>query len=472
MYFNQFYLGCLAHASYLIGSKGEAVVVDPQRDVEQYIVDAAAHDLKIVYVLETHLHADFVSGHRELAERTGATIVLGERARAGFPHLAVNDGDELLVGDILLRMIETPGHSPESICVLVDDTANLDGPVQLLTGDTLFIGDVGRPDLAAGRGYNAEEMAGALYDSLHNKVLQLDDGVEVYPAHGAGSLCGRSISKELSSTTGQQKQFNYALQPMSKQEFVTMMTNDLPETPAYFRKDAEMNRIGAKSISGTLRPFALSAVEVRDFAHAGGAVLDVRLASEFGAAHVPNAVNIGLSGQFATWAGSLFDLAAPIAIVADDLDQVDEAVMRLARVGIETVKGYLQGGMYAWHQAGFESANSAVMSVDELLQQIAEGGAPQIIDVRRPSEWDKGHIPWARNAELAHLLDLAASFDSTRSTAVICQSGYRASIAIGILAQKGFDRVFNVAGGMNAWDSSQPDSVLAMLDPSRNGLTI
>src|SRR6266545_3009782 len=248
MYFRQFYLGCLAHASYLIGSDGEAVVVDPQRDVDQYIADAEAQGFKIKYVIETHLHADFVSGHRELAARTGAEIVFGEKAGATIPHRPVKNGDEIKLGKALLRILETPGHTPESICVLVIDNEVSREPQQVLTGDTLFIGDVGRPDLAGAKGYTPQTMAEMMYDSLHEKLLTLDDAVEVYPAHGAGSMCGRNLSTETSSTIGQQRKCNYALQPMSKEEFVQMMTTNLPEAPAYFPQDAEINRGGAASL--------------------------------------------------------------------------------------------------------------------------------------------------------------------------------------------------------------------------------
>ncbi|HYY41540.1 MAG TPA: MBL fold metallo-hydrolase, partial [Pyrinomonadaceae bacterium] len=244
MYFKQFYLGCLAHASYFIGADGEAAVVDPQRDVEQYIAEAETQGCRIKYVIETHLHADFVSGHRELAARTGAEVVFGAQAGAEVAHRAVQDGDELHIGRVVLRIMETPGHTPEGISILVIDPSVSAQPLKVLTGDTLFIGDVGRPDLAGARGYTKEMMAGMLYDSLHDKLLQLDDAVEVYPAHGAGSMCGRNMSKETSSTIGQQRRFNYALQPMARTDFVALMTNDLPEQPAYFARDAEINRIG------------------------------------------------------------------------------------------------------------------------------------------------------------------------------------------------------------------------------------
>jgi len=249
MYFKQFYLGCLAHASYLIGSDGDAAVVDPQRDVDEYLAEAEAQGLKIKYVIETHLHADFVSGHQEIAARTGAQIIFGEKAGVEFEHRAVSDGEELGLGQLVLRFIETPGHTPEGICVLASDTEAPGEPQKLLTGDTLFIGDVGRPDLAGGKGFTPQMMAEMMYDSLHGKLLKLPDEVEVYPAHGAGSMCGRNMSKETSSTIGEQRNFNYALKPMSKEEFVTMMTADLPEAPVYFPRDAEINRSGARELS-------------------------------------------------------------------------------------------------------------------------------------------------------------------------------------------------------------------------------
>src|SRR5499426_1024644 len=254
MYFQQFYLGCLAHASYLIGADGEAAVVDPQRDVEQYLQEAASHGFQVKYIIETHLHADFVSGHRELAARTGADIVFGHRAGATFPHRAVHDGDELRLGSVTLRVLETPGHTPESISIVVIDHAVSEKPQKVLTGDALFIGDVGRPDLAGSKGHSPQQMAGMLYDSLHAKLLSLEDGVEVYPAHGAGSLCGRNISKETSSTIGEQRRTNYALRPMPRAEFVKMMTVDLPEVPAYFPADVQKNREGAPALGDRPRP--------------------------------------------------------------------------------------------------------------------------------------------------------------------------------------------------------------------------
>jgi hydroxyacylglutathione hydrolase len=453
LYFKQFYLSCLAHASYLIGSEGEAVVVDPQRDVDQYIQEAAAQELQIKYVIETHLHADFVSGHRELAAHTGAEIVFGKKAGATFPHQAVKDGDEIVIGKVKLRVLETPGHTPESICLLVIDTEVSQQPQKVLTGDTLFIGDVGRPDLAGGKGYTAQTMAASMYDSLHQKLLPLADDVEVYPAHGAGSMCGRSMSTETSSTIGDQRKFNYALKPMSKDEFVSMMTTDLPDAPAYFPRDAEINRTGAASLDALPRPTAFSAAEVRKLAAHDQVVLDVRSAAEFGAGHLPGSLNIGLGGQFAIWAGSLIPLTAPIVIVADSEDQVDEAVTRLARVGIENVNGFLSGGILAWDRAGFEVATVPQITVDNLHDLIKAGAEMQIVDVRRPPEYQSGHVPGAITAPLSVLKERAANLGLTTTIpiAVICAGGYRSSAATSVLQQLGFSNLMNVTGGTSAW---------------------
>ena len=449
MYFKQFYLACLAHASYLIGSGGEAAVVDPQRDVDEYLAEAAANDLKIKYVIETHLHADFVSGHQELAARTGAQIIFGEKAGAAFEHRAVKDGEEIKMGDVTLRFIETPGHTPEGICVLISAAGE---PQKLLTGDTLFIGDVGRPDLAGGKGYTPQMMAEMMYDSLHGKLLKLPDSVEVYPAHGAGSMCGRNMSKETSSTIGEQRNFNYALRAMSKEEFVTMMTADLPEAPIYFPKDAEINRSGARGLSELQPPQSLTPQQVLALKDHGHILLDVRSAADFGAAHVPGSMNIGLGGQFAMWAGSLIPLSASIIVIADTGAQVDETVVRLARVGIENVKGFLEGGVQSWRDAGLPVDTITQISVAELNERIADDDM-QIVDVRRPTEYVNGHVPRALNAPLASLDKSLGplNLEKDKLTAVICAGGYRSSAAASLLQQQGFSNLLNVAGGTGAW---------------------
>jgi len=451
MYFKQFYLGCLAHASYIIGSEGEAAVVDPQRDVDQYLEDAAAHNLKIKYVIETHLHADFVSGHRELAARTGAEIVFGAKAEATFPHRAVREGDELKLGEVVLRVMETPGHTPESISILVFDPAKSDQPDKILTGDCLFVGDVGRPDLAGGKGYTPQMMAEMMYDTLHQKMLPLPDTTEVYPAHGAGSMCGRNMSKETWSTIGEQRKVNHALKPMSKAEFVMMMTTDMPAAPAYFSKDAEINRTGADALTDIARPASLSPQEVKALGAEGHTILDVRSAAEFGAGHVPGSLNIGLGGQFAIWAGTLIPMGTPVVVVAESDEKVDEAVMRLARVGLESAKGYLRGGIEAWRGAGFDLAHVPQITAEELHALIEKENGLQILDVRRAAEFESGHVPHAVSAELSKLEQTNLPLDPAKPTAVICAGGYRASAAASLLEQRGFKNLLNVTGGTGAW---------------------
>jgi hydroxyacylglutathione hydrolase len=451
VYFKQFYLGCLAHASYLIGSEGEAAVVDPRRDVEEYLAEAAAQGLRIRYVVETHLHADFVGGHRELAERTGAQVVFGAKAGAAFPHRPVRDGDEIRVGAVVLRFLETPGHTPESVSILVVDTAVSPAPKMVLTGDTLFIGDVGRPDLAGGRGLTPDAMAGMLYDSLHGKLLKLPDDVLVYPAHGAGSLCGRNISTDTWSTIGEQRRSNYALQPMARDAFVKMMTADLPELPPYFAMDVEMNRGGAPPLTDHPPPPALSPEAARKAAQAGAMLLDVRPSAAYGTGHLPESLNVGLGGQFASWAGTLVPAGRLIVVIADDEAGAHEAVVRLARVGLEAVEGYLDGGVAAWDRAGLPLVARAQITVDELAARRREVADLQVVDVRRKGEYAAGHVPGARHLPLDRLERDVARLDPLRPTAAICAGGYRSSTATSLLERHGFADLVNVIGGTSAW---------------------
>ncbi|HEV8657408.1 MAG TPA: MBL fold metallo-hydrolase [Thermoanaerobaculia bacterium] len=440
--FHQFYLGCLAHASYLIGSNGEAAIVDPQRDVDQYIAEAQRRGLRIKYVIETHLHADFVSGHRELADRTGAEIIIGAAAGAHFPHRDVREGDSVKLGDVELRALETPGHTPESISWLIVDGGR---PVKVLTGDTLFIGDVGRPDLAGGKGYTPQAMAAMLYDSLHSKLLTLSDEVEVWPAHGAGSACGRNISKETSSTIGMQRKTNYALRPMSRDEFVSMMTTDLPAAPPYFARDAEINRLGARALAD-VRADPISPRDLKAALHRGTVVLDVRDADSFGAGHIGGAINIGLGGQYASWCGTLLAPSDDLVIVADSVDRSREAVMRLARVGMENVAGYLDGGILAWSNAGYATAQLPQITPLELRDSTLA-----VLDVRRTTEYASGHVPGARNIPLHELQRRKGELRAEEPLAVICAGGYRSSMAASILARDGFSDLSNVIGGTSAW---------------------
>jgi glyoxylase-like metal-dependent hydrolase (beta-lactamase superfamily II)/rhodanese-related sulfurtransferase len=457
MYFKQFYLGCLAQASYLIGDGGEAAVVDPRRDVDEYIEEARRQGLTIRHVIETHLHADFVSGHRELAARTGAKIYFGARAGATFDHVPVHEGDEIEMGQVDLRFLETPGHTPESISIVVIDRAVSPEPQAVLTGDTLFIGDVGRPDLLGAR-MSAAELASLLYDSLREKLLKLPDATRVYPAHGAGSLCGRNISSETSSTIGEQRRFNYALQPMSREEFVRLVTADLPEAPAYFSRDVSINREGAADLASLPDPPALSPEAVARLQSEGAAVLDTRTSAEYGTAHVPGSLHIGLSGQFASWSGSLLAPEGPIVLVAEDPERAREARTRLARVGLENIVGSLDGGVAAWEKSGRPLASTEQITVDELDRRLKDG-ALRVIDVRRPMEWQSGHIAEARHVPLNELPSRAGEIEKAEPLALVCAGGYRSSIATSVLERQGFRRLTNVVGGMTAWGTAGLETV-------------
>jgi hydroxyacylglutathione hydrolase len=460
MYFEQFYLTCLAHASYMIGSEGEAAVVDPQRDVDIYLKAAAEQNLEIRHIFETHLHADFVSGHKELAARTGAKIYIGAQANAEFPHVQLTDGFEVKMGAVRLRALETPGHTPESICLVITDEGEEAQPCAVLTGDTLFIGDVGRPDLS--RTHTPRELAGLLYDSLHQKLLALPDAVTVYPAHGAGSLCGRAMRAERSSTIGTERLTNYALQIASREEFIAQLTTNLPTRPEYFLEDAEINRSGAAALTD-LPPFpGLSPADVQTLLqkNADLNVLDVRPGDEFAARHVPGSINIALSGQFASWAGGIMGIHSKPVLVGDTDVQIEEARLRLARVGIEELGGYLAGGVAAWQNAGLPVLKTAQISVQELSQKLHEGSWRAhdnlivILDVRREGEWQAGHIAGAQWRALDTFPQGLPVIDTGRPVAVHCKSGYRSMIACGLLERAGHRNVINVVGGFDAWHAA------------------
>lgn len=450
MYFEQFYLTCLSHASYMLGSEGIAAVVDPQRDVGLYLEEAKKHGLSIQYVIETHLHADFVSGHRELAALTGAKVYLGAKAGAQFPHVPVKDGDELTFGKCRLKFLETPGHTLESVSVVVTDLEKPQHPMAVLTGDTLFIGDVGRPDLSGDM--TPQQLAGMLYDSLHNKLLKLPDDVQVYPAHGAGSLCGRQMSSERNSTIGKEKISNYALRPASREEFVKLLTAELPERPGYFALDVEINRAGAPPLK-ELRPIpALTPGELLAKQEQGAIVLDTRPSAEFGAAHIPGSIQIGLSGQYASWAAIVLGLNSEIVLVAEDEERVQESRIRLTRVGIERVSGYLKDGIAGWTREGLPVEQIPQITVEQLHQLSTEDGAGvQIIDVRRSPEWQEGHVERALHKPLDKLATMLGDLDKAKPIAVYCKSGYRSSISASLLQRAGFAQVMNVIGGFDAW---------------------
>lgn len=452
MYFEQFYLGCLAHASYMLASQGEAVVVDPQRDVEIYLQAAEEHGVKIRHIFETHLHADFVSGHKELAERTGAKIYIGARAGAKFNHVDLRDGFELAVGKAVLKVLETPGHTPESICLLITDNDKSPKPWAVLTGDTLFLGDVGRPDLS--KAHTPTELAGMLFDSLHHKLLALLDEVLVYPAHGAGSLCGRNMRAERSSTIGTERLTNYALQIKSREEFIRQLTTNLPTRPEYFLQDSEINREGASALSDLHELLSISAPELKSMLDDGVVALDVRPGDQFARRYVPGSINIALSGQFASWAGTVLGLSARPVLIADSAEQLPEARLRLARVGIEDARGYLNGGIAAWTRAGFELAELPQIDAQTLHDRL-QADAIQVLDVRRESEWQAGHVEGAAWWPLDNFKVSPPEIDRDRPIAVHCKSGYRSMIACSLLQRAGFRNVTNVIGGFDAWQQAK-----------------
>lgn len=455
MFFKPYYLGCLAHASYLIGGdSGEAAVIDPRRDIDEYLADAEAAGLTLKYVIETHLHADFVSGHVEMAKRTGAAIVLGGATSVSFPHRTARDGDELVMGDLRLRFLETPGHTPEGISVLAFVGKEAD-PRMVLTGDTLFIGDVGRPDLAGWRGHSPDAMARAMYHTLKEKLLTLPDATEVWPAHGAGSACGRALSDERVSTLGREKRLNPALRPVldgDEEEFVRALMAGQTAVPPYFPHDVTENRQGAATMEEVrARGRAMTPQEVEALSESGTLVLDTRLPAEFGAGHVPGAANIGLDGKFAPWVGNVLDPDAPL-IVAAASGREEESVTRLARVGYEHVSGWLAGGMTAWGKAGGEVQTVAQQAPEALRAALNAPKSAFVLDVRTDSEWEAGHIEGALHIPLA-ALPARLTEVLTVPLSVICGSGYRSSVACSLLQRSGRQGLSNVIGGWAAWEN-------------------
>lgn len=438
--FQQFYLECLAHASYLVGDddSGDCAIVDPRRDVDEYVRAADERGLTIRWILETHLHADFVSGHLELARRTGATIAISHRANAGYEHRALHDGDVLRLGDVAITAWETPGHTPESMCFVI---STADGPpTKVLTGDTLFIGDVGRPDLAGGAGYTSEQMASMMYDTLRERLATLPDDCEVFPGHGAGSACGRAMSSALSCTIGRQRNKNWAFAEQTREEFVAELTHGLDAPPAYFPHDVATNRRGADDL-----PDDVPVLTVDDFAgrRAGGAVvLDVRPGAAFLAGHVAGSLWVGLDGKFAAWCGAVVPTGVPLLVVVDDAAQRTEVVTRLGRVGLDDVVGVLVG-VDAWREAGGDVASIPSTSVDDL-------GAHTVLDVRQTAEHDDGHVPGAATIPLRELRARVGDAPAG-PLAVICESGYRSLVACSVLAAAGRHDVVNVTGGTAAW---------------------
>ena len=459
MIFKQFYLPCLAHASYIIGDEatGTAVVIDPQRDTEQYIAFASEHALQIKHVFLTHLHADFVAGHLELRERVGAKIYLGAAAKPAYAFTPLHNGDILEFGRVRLKALETPGHTPESVSILVYDLNISDTqPHAVLTGDTLFIGDVGRPDLRAALGWSATELGGMLFESLHQKLLTLPDESLVYPAHGAGSLCGRAISKQTVSTLGEQRRSNYALQPMSKEEFIQVVTADQPDAPAYFTYDAVLNSEERPTLDQALaremNPLTLEAVLALQAD--GAQILDTRDPDEFGAAHLAGSINIGLGGQYATWAGTMLNRNNPIVIIADP-GRENESALRLGRIGFDHVAGYLQGGLQSLETRPELIAVTERVSAPFAAELLSSSEPPLAVDVRTPREREQKHIDGSLSIPLNRLMENLKTLPKHRPLLVYCAGGYRSSIAASLLQGSGFGPVSEIAGGIAAWESAK-----------------
>ncbi len=449
----RFYLGCLAHASWMVGSGGVAAVIDPQRDVDIYLEAATSRGWKIAHIIETHVHADFVSGHRELAERTGASIYLGQGSGAEFPHIAVKDGDELSFGTCRMEFLQTPGHTLESICILMHDTGDPARPGVLFTGDTLFVGDVGRPDLSGT--HTPQELAAILYRSLHDKVLRLPDETLIYPAHGAGSLCGRQMSAESSSTIGKERRTNYALLAGTSDEFVHLLTDDLPGAPEYFAQEVELNRKGAAPVSQLPGLQAFSATEVQQLQQGGVIVVDTRPPAEYAAAHVPGSLHIALTGQYASWAARILGLNTRLVIVGEDETHVRESQLRLARVGLDGVVGFLRDGISGWVRDGLELESIPQITAPDLADLCRQDPAGvTILDVREVGELASGSIEGSVCIPLGRLKTRTAELDPTKLVVVHCKGGYRSSIAGSILRRAGFREIANLIGGFDAWKAA------------------
>lgn len=467
MILKQYYLGCLAHASYLVVDQigGQAAVIDPQRDIEQYVADAEELGCTIGHVFLTHLHADFIAGHLELRDRVGATIHLGAQASAEYAFTRMANGDEVQLGRVRLSVLETPGHSPESISILVfDPEQDEDRPHAVMTGDTLFIGDVGRPDLRASLGWSTDQLASLLYDSLRDKLLSLPDDTLVYPAHGAGSLCGKNLSTDTVSTIGVQRAYNYALQPMSRERFIEIVTTDQPDTPAYFTYDAVLNARErptlADALERELRPLSLA--RLLELVADGAQLLDTRDQAEFEGAHIRGALNIGLGGSFATWCGTILDPGQPVVLVADPGREL-EAATRLGRIGFDTVAGYLAGGMQQLEDAPELVDRIERITAASVAEQLGAPEPPLLLDVRTAREYGDAHIDGAAHIPLSQLAGRAGELPSDRAVIVYCASGYRSAIASSLLRREGLPRVANLVGGLAAWGSAQLPTVAAQL---------
>lgn len=451
----QLYTSCLSEAAYFIASDGEAAVIDPLRDVDTYLKMAEAQGVKIKYIFETHFHADFVSGHVELSQKTGAPIIYGPDTQASFKVHVAKDGEEFMIGKLKLTALHTPGHTLESTCYLLHDEAG--APYCVFTGDTLFVGDVGRPDLFSGN-MSKEDLASMMYDSLQNKIKPLNDNIIVYPAHGPGSSCGKNLGPDTFSTIGAQKASNYALQDMSREDFIKAVTTGLSTPPAYFPINARINKEGYEAMDNIFEK-GMQALPIADFKQkvAGGVwVLDTRPSSIFTSGFVPESISIGLDGRFAEWAGTLLPYNQPLVLVTE-AGKEKESIVRLSRVGIDNVEGYLNGGYEAWQAAGEQIDLIIDVEPDELAMDIPHDNKLEIIDVRKPAEFDAAHVRGAVNVPLDTLADSLniANIDDENNLYIHCAGGYRSVIAASLLKRQGYHNLRNVLGGFGKMKSEK-----------------
>ena len=452
MLLKHFFIGKIAHSSYILTGKNYCAVIDPQRDVDSYITEARALGVDITHILQTHLHADFISGHMDLAKRTGAKIYVAKSAKCSFDHVALSEGDSIELEDMVLKVLETPGHTPEHLSYVVIDKSRSDSPVGVFVGDTLFVGDVGRPDLFPGM---AEELAGKLFHSLHDKILKLPDYVEVYPAHGAGSLCGRAMGAKWRTTIGYERNFNSALKIQDKSAFIKSLTKKMPPAPDHFSRCSDINRNGPDLVADLPTMKELSAIQFKQrIQDSSILVLDTRGYHGFASQHLPGVWHLDLNGNFPTFAGWVLPTDKDVLLVADDYHKALEANTWARRVGVDRIIGYLDGGMIAWAVAGLKTSHIELISAEELHDMITGAANFVLLDVRAPLEFEDNHIKGAINIQVSDLRTRYNELNKEKTTILICSSGNRSSLGVSILKQHGFKDVYNVAGGMSGYSAA------------------
>jgi hydroxyacylglutathione hydrolase len=452
MILKHFFIGKIAHSSYVLAGKNSCAVIDPQRDVDFYITAARALGVDITHILQTHLHADFVSGHMDLAQKTGAKIHVAKSARCAFDHIPLSEGDTVELEDMVLEVLETPGHTPEHLSYVVIDKSRSESPIGVFVGDTLFVGDVGRPDLFPDI---AQELAGQLYHSLHDKLLQLPDYVEVYPAHGAGSLCGRAMGAKWTSTIGYERKFNTALQIQDNSAFIKSLTENMPPAPDHFSRCSDINRNGPARLAELPVVEELNTSQFKErMSDSAVVVLDTRSYHAYAGQHIPGAWHLDLNGNFPTFAGWVLSTDKDVLLVADDYGKALEAITWARRVGVDRIVGYLDGGMAAWAVAGFETSSIKLLSAEGLHEMIAGDVDFVLLDVRAPQEYEDNHISGVINIPVADLRTRCNELNKDKTTVLICSSGNRSSLGASILEQHGFKEIYNVAGGMTGYSAA------------------